>query len=188
MGDLGICGTRAGVACPEGSALLGLGAPAFLAGIFVLGHLDQRDGWSGPVGVFSFLSYTYASGGIGVAFVWNVFDSDSVIWAALSGLIAILPLWVFVVLVKGFFTGFLDDGPQKWIKGHFWILERLPQSKRERRKLLRTRGTERRRSRNGLLVPETRQEKVHWALFTVESLVALAGGLSAAVLFIGFVS
>ncbi len=68
--------------------------------------------------------------------------------------------------------------------GHFWLLERLPQSKRRRQQLLRSRGMERRRAAYGRLEPETRREKVQWALFMVESCVAMTGGVLAAVFFI----
>ncbi|MEI7034158.1 hypothetical protein [Streptomyces pratensis] len=188
VGDLGSCGYRSGVPCQEGSALLSLGAPAFLAGILLLGHLDQRGGWSGPVGVFSFFSYMYAASGIGAALAWNAFDSSSVIWSLLSGGLSLLPLWIFVVLVKGFFKGLREEGVKGWASETFWVLEALPQSKKKRRKLLSSRGVEGRRVRNGRLVPETRRERAHWALFTTESCVALFTGVLAGWLFIAEVS
>ncbi|WP_411081846.1 hypothetical protein [Streptomyces sp. cmx-18-6] len=187
-GDQGSCGHRAGVPCQEGTVLLGLGAFAFIAGVLVLDHLGMRPGWSEPAGVFASISFLYGTGGIGLAFAWNVVDSDSVIWSVVSGAIAVLPLWIFGLLVHGFFKGFWKDGPKKWAREHFWLLERLPQSKRRRRQLLRSRGVERRRAAYGRLEPETRKEKVHWALFMVESCVALVGGVLAAVFFIVHVS
>lgn len=188
VGDQADCGPRRASLCEEGSALLGLGAPVFIAGILVFGLLDRRVGWSGPAMVFSGLSLMYGAAGTGLAFAWNAATADSAGWAVLSGLIALLPLWVTVVLIRGFLTGMRGDGIRKWAETTFWILEDLPRSKRRRKQLARSRGIASSRTRTGRLVPETRRERMHWSLFTAESCVALACGVLAAWLFVGAVS
>lgn len=182
-GNLSACGYRAGVACEEGSALLGLGAPVFLAGILFFGLLDRGVGWSGPAKMFSGLSLLYGTAGIGLVVAWAAVTADSVVRSVVAGVIAIIPLWVFVVLARGFFKGLRQHGAKWWAKETFWALEDLPQSKRERKRLLRTRGLDPGRMRNGRLEPETRQEKFHWTLFFVESCAALLGGVLAGWLF-----
>ncbi|MFJ1801200.1 hypothetical protein [Streptomyces sp. NPDC088180] len=188
VGDGGACGRLAGVPCEEGSALLALGAPAFIIGILLLDGLDRREGWTGPAYIFAFHSYFYAAGGIGLAFAWNVVDSDSVLWSVFSGAIALALLWLCAVLAKGYLKGFREKGGKQWARETFWILENLPQSKKKRRRMLRSRGQEGRRAHNGHLIPETSREKRHWALFAGESLAALLGGVIAAVLFVQYVS
>jgi hypothetical protein len=182
--SLANCGYRTAVVCEEGTALLGVGAPVGLAGILVFGLIDRSAGWSGPAGVFSGLSLLYGSAGFGSAFVWNAFTADGVAWSVLAGLISILPLWVFVVLAKGFFSGLGESGFTPWVRSRFWVLEELPRSKRKRKRLLRERGIDLSRMRGGTLVPETRAEKFHWTLFVIESCVALVGGVLAGCLFI----
>ncbi|MDT0610108.1 hypothetical protein [Streptomyces lancefieldiae] len=188
VGDQADCGARRAGACEEGSALLGLGAPVFVAGVLVFGLLDRRVGWSGPAMVFSGLSLIYGAAGTGLAFAWNAVTADSVLWAVLAGVIAVLPLGVTAVLLKGFFKGLREGGVRKWAEATFWVLEELPRSKRQRKRLARSRGIGSRRMRNGRLVPETRQEKFHWALFVIESCVALVGGVLAGWFFIVAVS
>ncbi|MEU3265957.1 hypothetical protein [Streptomyces bacillaris] len=188
VGDGGACGRWAGVPCEEGSALLALGAPAFIIGVLLVDRIDRRPGWTGPAYIIASHSFFYATGGIGFAFAWNVVDSESVAWAVVSGAISIIPLWVLVVLLKGYFKDFRKKGGKQWARETFWILESLPQSKKERRQMLRSRGLEGRPAHNGQLIPETRKEKVHWALFAGESLIGLACGLISAMLFIQHVS
>lgn len=86
------------------------------------------------------------------------------------------------------FQGLRRHGAKWWAKETFWTLEDLPQSKRARKRILRTRGLDLGRMRNGRLEPETRQEKFHWTLFFVESCAALIGGVLAGWLFIVSVS
>lgn len=182
--DLVNCGYRSTGLCEGETALLGLGAPVFMAGILVFGLLDRSAGWSGPVGVFSGVSLLYGSAGLVWVFAWDVFSADSVAWSVLAGLIAVIPFWVFAILAKGFFKGFFEGGTAAWAKGKFWVLEELPQSKKKRKRLLRERGLALSRMRGGTLVPETRAEKFHWVLFVTESCVALAGGVLTGCLFV----
>ncbi|WP_328895786.1 hypothetical protein [Streptomyces sp. NBC_00236] len=187
-GNLSACGYRAGVACEKGSALLGLGAPVFIAGILFFGLLDRGAGWAGSAKVFSGLSLLYGTAGIGLVFAWAAATADSVVRSAVAGVLAVIPLWVCVVLARGFFQGLRRHGAKWWAKETFWTLEDLPQSKRARKRILRTRGLDLGRMRNGRLEPETRQEKFHWTLFFVESCAALIGGVLAGWLFIVSVS
>ncbi|MER5634855.1 hypothetical protein [Streptomyces nitrosporeus] len=179
VGDPADCGYRASGACEAGTAILALGAPAFLAGVLVLGLLDHRPGWSGPAMLFGGFSLIYGSAGAGAAFAWSAFTADSVPLSVLTGLVALLPLWAAAFLVKGFLKGILRNGVGPWAREAFWILEELPRSKRRRRKMLRARGLGAARGHNGRLVPETPREKAQWALFVGESCVALAGGVLA---------
>ncbi|MFJ4619087.1 hypothetical protein [Streptomyces sp. NPDC088812] len=189
LSGLGNCGYHLGPACEGGRGALAIGAPSVILGISLIGWLHGLRGWVGPVATYGGFAFLYGSGGSAVVFAVNVPNARGVGWTVLNGMAAILFLGLFVFLLRGVLSGARNGGGfTQALKELFWVLEVLPDSKKQRRRLVRERGISPEALRAGRVVPRTRREKRQWTLFTAEAALALVGGIAAGHAFIAFAS
>ncbi|MFE9094414.1 hypothetical protein [Streptomyces sp. NPDC007264] len=160
--------------CRQGAEVLALGffAPAAVL-VFPAGQ-----GWKGPTDFFMLLAFPYGAGGVSLATMAGVARGDEPVFVAV--LLAVLSVAAgafFVYLMRKILEGARTSGWSRWMKGTFWILESLPESKRKRKRVLRERGRGSSSLRYKVLVPETTQEKMHWAVFLGEAVSGIALGV-----------
>ncbi|MFC4503010.1 MULTISPECIES: hypothetical protein [Streptomyces] len=189
LGGLGNCGYRMGPACEEGRWALAIGAPALILGICLVGWLHGLRGWVGPVAAFGGLAFLYGSAGAALVFAVNVPQVGGVGWVVMNTAAAVLFFGLFVFLLLGVLSGVRNgDGAMRMMRDLFWVLEVLPESRKQRRRMRRERGISAQELREGRIIPATRREKAHWVLFVSEAVLALVGGIIAGHAFIAFAS
>ena len=189
LSGLGNCGYRLGPACEGGRWALAIGAPSLIIGICMVGWLHGLRGWVGPVAAFGGIAFLYGAGGAAIAFAVNVPDAQGPGWTVLNGAAAVFFLGLFGFLLWGVFSGAMKDGGlKKVMKDLFWVLEVLPESRKQRRRMMRERGVSSAEAREGRIVPDTPREKRHWLLFVLEATVAMVGGIVAGHAYIAFAS
>ncbi|MEU1513971.1 hypothetical protein ABZ490_17725 [Streptomyces sp. NPDC005811] len=189
FGAGGNCGRRLGPACEEGRLALAAGAPALILGICVVAWLHGMRGWVGPVAAFGGLAFLYGSGGAALVFAVHLPNPGGAGRGATNATAAVFFLGLFVFLLFGVLSRARGDvGAKGLVRELFWVLEVLPESRKQRRRITRERGVSAQEAREGRIVPRTGRQKAHWALFVSEALLASAGGIVAGHAFVAATS